>query len=228
MRLSALTCISISLAAVGARAGEVPPEPARVAALEMEAGLAKKPTVYLVLDPQRRVLEVKSRGAVLDAVALTGIEIVSQQPVLRWDIPSHPPIPAVWTIEAGAGDSDREVIEPTELKPAPKMGDEEDEPEPTASAAPAAPTPTPTPAPQPPASYRNRLANGWDLWITDALPPQTRMHTLIAAVKDGWRRLHGLGEDRTPAITLAMADEDARRIHHLLRTGMPILVAPDM
>jgi len=228
MRPSALTCICISLAALGARAGDVPPEPARVAVLEMEAGLARKPNVYLVLDPQRRVLEVRSRGAVLDAVPLKGVEIVSQQPVLRWDIPSHPPIPAVWMVEQGAGDSDREVVEPTELRPAPKMGDDEDAPEPTPSATPQAPTPTPTPTPLPPVSYRNRLANGWDLWITDALPPQSRLQTFLAAVKDGWRRLRGLGEDHIPAVTLAMADEDARRIHHLLRTGMPILVATDM
>ncbi len=194
----------------------------------MEAGLAKKPSVYLVLDPQRRVLEVRSRGAVLDAVALKGIEVVSQQPVLGWEVPPHPRIPAVWTIQQGAGDSDREIVEPTELRPAPKMGEDEDEPEPTPSAAPAAPTPTPTPVPQPPISYRNRLANGWDLWITDALPPQTKFHTFLAAIGDGWRRLRGLGEDHTPAITLAVADEDARRIHHLLRTGMPILVATDM
>jgi hypothetical protein len=228
MRLSALACISISLVAFGARAGDSPPEPARVAALEMEAGLAKKPGVYLVLDPQRRVLEIRSRGAVLDAVGLKGIEIVSQQPVLRRDIPAHPPIPAVWMVEQGAGDSDREVVEPTELRPAPKMGEEEDEAEPTPSATPAAPIPTPTPAPLPPVSYRNRLANGWDLWITDTLPPQSRFQTFLAAVKDGWRRLRGLGEDHIPAVTLAMADEDARRIHHLLRTGMPILVAGEM
>ena len=227
MRLSALACISISLGALSARAGDVPPEPARVAALEMEAELARKPGVYLVLDPQRRVLEVRSRGAVLDAVGLAGIEIVSQQPVLRRDIPAHPPIPAVWTVEQGAGDSDREVVEPTELRPAPKMG-EDDDAEPAPSATPAAPTPTPTPVPLPPVSYRNRLSNGWDLWITDALPPQDRFQTFVAAVKDGWRRLRGLGEDRIPAVALAMTGEDARRIHHMLRTGMPILVAGEM
>jgi len=225
MRPSALACICISLAAAAVRGGDIPPDPTRVAALDMEAGLARRPTVYLLLDPQRRVLEVKSRGAALDSVTLKGIEIVSQQPVLRSDALTHPPFPAVWTIEQGDGDSDREVIAPSELKPAPKMGEEE-EAEP--AAAPGAPTPTPTPVALPPVSYRNRLSNGWDLWVTDALPPQSRVQTLLAAVRDGWRRLRGLGEDHVPAITLAMADEDARRVHHLLRTGMPILVATDM
>jgi len=226
MRLSALACISISLAAAAVRGGDIPPDPTRVAALDMEAGLARRPSVYLLLDPQRRVLEVRSRGTALDSVTLTGIEIVSQQPVMRMGALSHPPFPAVWTIEQGDGDSDREIVAPTELKPAPKMGEEEEDT--SSSAAPGAPTPTPTPAVLPPVSYRSRLSNGWDLWVTDALPPQSRLQTLLAAIRDGWRRLRGLGEDHVPAITLAMADEDARRVHHLLRTGMPILVASDM
>ncbi len=79
-----------------------------------------------------------------------------------------------------------------------------------------------------PSSYRSRLDNGWDLWVTDQLPPQTRWQTLLAAVRDGWRRLRGRGQNHIPAITLAMTDADAQRIHHLLRTGMPILVADEM
>ena len=226
MHRSALACISISLAALGARAGDVPPDPARVAALELEAGLAKRPFVYLVLDPQRRVLEIKARGAVLDTVQLTGIEIVSQQPLLTRDLPGRPPIPAVWTVKNGPGDTDREVVAPKELRPAPK--DDEEEAEPTPAETPTGPSPTPTPVPVPPSSYRSRLANGWDLWITDRLPPQSAVGTFLAAVRDGWRRLRGLGEDHPPAVTLAMADDDARRIHHLMRTGTAILVAGEL
>ncbi len=225
MRLSALACISISLAAAGASAGAITPEPARVAALQMEAGLARKPDVYLLLDPERRVLEIKARGAVLDAVPLAGIEVISQQPIMGRRLPSHPPIPAVWTVEQGAGDSDREIIAPTKLVPEPKNDDDDTGDESTTSAG---PTPTPTPTPVTPSSYRSRLDNGWDLWVTDQLPPQTRWQTLLAAVRDGWRRLHGRAQNHIPAITLAMTDADAQRIHHLLRTGMPILVADEM
>ena len=226
MRRSALACISISLAALCARAGDVPPDASRVAALELEARLAKKPFVYLVLDPQRRVLEVKARGAVLDTVQLKGIEVISQQPLLTRRAPNRPPIPAVWTLSAGPGDTDREVIAPTELRPAPKEGEEEVEP--TPAAAPSGPMPTPTQVHVPPPSYRSRLANGWDLWITDRLPPQSALGTFTAAVRDGWQRLRGLGEDHPPAVTLAMADEDARRVHHLMRTGTAILVASEL
>lgn len=228
MRRSALACISISLAAAGVRAGDVPPDPARVAALEMEAGLAKRPSVYLVLDPQRRMLEIKARGTVLDTIQLAGIEIMSQQPVLRAQHPTHPPIPAVWTVKEGPGDTDREVVAPKELRPAPKDEEEGESAEPTPGAIPAAPTPTPTPVPMPPPSYRSRLTNGWDIWITDRLPPRSFFGTLMAAVRDGWRRLRGLGEDHAPAVTLAMTDEDARRVHHLMRSGTPILIVSEL
>ncbi len=226
MRRSALASICISLAAATARAGDVPPDPARVAALGLEVGLATRPGVYMVLDPQRRVLEIRARGVVLDTVPLTGIEIMSQQPLFGSSHPSNPPIPAVWTVAEGPGDSDREVVAPDKLVPAPK-DDNEEETEPTPPPD-ATPTPTPTPAPLPATSYRARLANGWDLWITDRLPPQDRVGTFLAAVRDGWRRLRGLGRDHSPAVTLAMSDDDARRIHHLVQAGMAILVANEM
>ncbi len=226
MRRSALASICISLAAAGAQAGDVPPDPARVAALELEVGLAKRPTVYMVLDPQRRVLEIKARGVVLDTVPLTGIEIISQQPLLAHARPTNPPIPAVWTVSQGPGDTDRELVAPEKLVPAPKDGDDENvEPTPPPGAT---PSPTPTPAPLPSTSYRAGLTNGWDLWITDRLPPQGGMGTFLAAVRDGWRRLRGLGEDHASAVTLAMTDEDARRIHHLVQSGLAILVASEM
>jgi hypothetical protein len=226
MRRLALACICTSLVAAGLRAGDVPPDPSRVVALELEASLAKRPSVYLLLDPQRRVLEVKARGVVLDTVQLTGIEIMTQQQLLTHDLPTNPPIPTVWTIKRGPGDTDREVIAPTELVPPPK-DEEEAEAEPTPPPG-ATPTPTPTPVPLPSVSYRARLTNGWDIWITDRLPPQDFLGAFLAAVRDGWGRLRGRGEDHPPAVTLAMTHEDARRIHHLIRSGTAILVASEM
>jgi hypothetical protein len=224
MYRSALAFISISLVAVAVRAGDVAPDPSRVAALEMEASLARKPNIYLLLDPERRVLEIKSRGTVLDTVPLLGIEVISQQPIMGRHLPSHPPIPAIWTVAEGSFDAERTVEAPTELKPAPKNDKDYD-----ANDSPVVgPAATPTPAAEPPTSYRSRLDNCWDLWVTDQLPPQTRWQTLLAAVRDGWRRLHGRAQNHIPAITLAMTDADAQRIHHLLRTSMPILVADEM
>ena len=173
MRRSALAYICISLTAAAVRAGDIPLDPARVATLELEAGLASRPAIYLLLDPQRRVLEIKARGAVLDTVPLPGIEVMSQQSLLSRHPATNPPIPTVWTVKYGPGDTDREVVAPEKLVPAPK-DDEDQDVEPTPPPG-ATPTPTPTPIPLPATSYRTRLTNGWDLWITDRLPPQDRL-----------------------------------------------------
>jgi len=221
-RQSALTSIFTStlLAAAAVWAGDGPPDAGFVAARELEVQLAKQPAIYLRLDPQRRVLEIRARGIALDRVDLIGIELVSQQAMLRPSLPASPQIPALWRVKQGPGDTDREVIAPTELRPMPK----DDEEEAPAQGAGTAPQPTATPIPEPPISYRAQLENGWDLWVTGELPPQGGMRSWIAAIKDGWSRVRGEIVDVPPAITLAMHGDDARRIHHLLRTGMPILV----
>ncbi|MBI4915655.1 MAG: hypothetical protein HY825_07390 [Acidobacteria bacterium] len=190
--------------------------------LELEASLVKKPQVYLVLDPPRRALEVRSRGHVLDVITLAGIEVVTQQPLLGAGTPPVVPVPAIWTVKSGPGDTDREIIAPDSLRPMPKEGEEEEEASPTP--APPGPTPTATPVPEPPASYRAQLDTGWDLWVCEALPASGFWPRLTAAVRDGWARLRGGGEDLPPALALAMSSDDAKRIHHLLRVGMPILV----
>jgi hypothetical protein len=203
--------------------GEPVPDPGTVAGLELEAKLAKKPAVYLVLDPARRVLEVRARATVLDTVKLTGLEIASQQSLLRRSLPQSPAIPALWAVKMGPGDLDREVIAPSELRPIPK-----DDEEPVEEAQPVAGTPGPTPSPtpnrEPPASYRANLENGWDLWVVEQLPAQTRFGLFLEAIRDGWNRLRGESADFAPSITLAMERADALRVHHLLHSGMAILV----
>ncbi len=148
--------------------------------------------------------------------------MVTQQPLLGADVPPAVPVPTIWTIQSGPGDTDREIIAPESLRPMPKEGEEEEEP--PATPTPPGPTPTPTPVPEPPPSYRARLNTGWDLWVCEALPASGFWARFTAAVRDGWTRLRGEGEDLPPAVALAMSAEDAKRIHHLLRVGMPILV----
>lgn len=191
-------------------------------ALEMEASLAKKPGVYLVLDPARRVLEVKSRATVLDSVLLRGVQIVHQQKFLAARQGISPPVPATWTVEQGPAVT-REVIAPAELR-MPSNDEEDESAEATPAPTPAIPKPTPTPKSEPPTSYRAKLDNGWDIWVVENLPPQSWLGLFFASVRDGWVRLRGEGQNLRPAVTLAMAAEDAQRIHHLLQSGMPILV----
>ena len=228
MRRSALaSSFSSIVAAAVAVAGDAPLDPARVGTVELEAKLARKPDVYLVLDPPRRVLEVKARGVLLDAIPLTGIELVSQQPIFRSAPPTSPALPALWVVDEGPGDTDREVIAPPSLRPY-SAEEEEEEEEPEATPIPVGtrgPAPTPTPVPEPPSSYRSRLSSGWDLWVTDELPPVGAWARYWAAVREGWARLRGEARDYRPAIMVALAPADARRVHHLMRKGTAIVIA---
>lgn len=224
MRRLALACICTSALVGLAGAGNEPPNPLHVASRELELSAAKKADIYLVLSPEQRALEVRARGITLDRVSLAGIELLSQQRMIGRSLPSAPSVPARWVVKEGPGDADREVIAPELLRPMPKEDEEDEEPEPTPAPAGAGPTPTPTPIPEPPVSYRVALENGWDVWITDRLPRQGFLHLVGAAIQDGWRRWRGRGVDLAPAVTLVMTAEDARRIHHLFRTGTTIIV----
>ncbi len=227
MRQLALACISTSLLVASSLAAQEPTASVAAAAYaEMEVQLARQPKIYMALDPERRVLEVKARGVVLDRVLLHGVELLSQQSLMRRSLPIAPAVPGKWTVKLGPGDTDREIIAPKELRLEPKdeeLGGKESDQQ---GQAPVGPTPTPTPFPEAPPSYRVQLANGWDIWVTTELPPQGRTHLFMSALADGWRRMHGSANDLAPAITLVMTDEDARRLHHLFRTGTEILVGP--
>jgi hypothetical protein len=227
MRKSVLASICTSLLWIGSlQAQDAPASLAAATFAEMEVSAARIPKVYLVLDPERRVLEVKARGAVLDHINILGIEILSQQSLVRTSLPMAPSLPAKWVVKLGPGDTDREVIAPKELHAAPKDDEEERPSKDAAKPTPAGPTPTPTPFPEAPASYRVQLGNGWDIWVTTTLPAQGRFQLIMAALRDGWHRLRGSDADVAPAISLLVSPDDSRRIHHLFRTGTEILVGP--
>jgi hypothetical protein len=226
-RLSALTCFFTSLLLLAAAGAAAPPDPTKVAALELEVSLARRPELYLVLDATSRTLEVKARGVTLDIAAVSGLEVITRQPLLGGQRPPSLSLPAIWTVEKGAGDIDREVIAPTELRPYSESDDEDSSPRqtPPPGVTPT-PEPTATPVPEPPASYRATTDNGWELWIRDRLPPQGLLVRFLAAVHDGWRRLRGNAPEAPPALVIVLRPEDARRFHHLLRKGRAVLLLP--
>jgi hypothetical protein len=221
MRASALasTCSSLLLALV-AVAGEPPPDPGTVATLEIEARLARKPDLYLVVRAPDRKLEIKARGVLLDSVPLSGVEVVAPRRMLGEPSPRRLEVPAVLVVKDGPGDLAREVIAPQELK---DMPGEDEEEEPTTG--PTAPPATPTPIPEAPFSYRAELDNGWDIWVCEKLPGAGLLTRLRTAASDGWARLWGRAESYRPALTLAMSREDAQRIFHLFNTDRTILIA---
>ena len=216
-------CTSVLLPAL-AWAGDQPPQVSRVAALELEASLARQPVVYLVLDVGRLVLEVRSRTLVLDSVAVQGVAVVRHRPLLGGPEPSDPQVlPALWRVVSGPRDTDRQVIAPETLRPAPKDGEEEEE-EATAGGG---PSPTPTPVPEPPRSYRAQLDTGWELLVTQRLPARGWGHRFLEAARDGWARLRGRRETVPPAVAVVIDAQDARRLYHLIRSGTAILVTTD-
>lgn len=224
MRRSALAFICTStlcVAALTATAAGL--DPTAVATLETEAQLARKPDIYLLLDPPARRLAIKSRGLTLDSIAIKGVEVVEPGRVLGRRQPVKLEVPVVLTITQGPGDSARDIIAPNELKP--YQGDDA-EAEPT-PAPPGAPRPTATPEPEAPPSFHAPLDNGWDLWICDRLPGPTLWSRFTAAIRDGWRRLLGYSPVVKPTLTVAMAPDDAKRLYHLVTTGRAVLITYD-
>jgi hypothetical protein len=229
--LSALACFSSSLlvAAGGAAAGaqesggaERPRADAvRLELAELEAGLARKPDVYLVLEPDAHKLAIKARGLELDSIALEEVVRLEFHPL--FGVAQAPPLeaPAVWTIRQGPGDTDRETIAPTTLRP---YSEEEEKQEPaTTGTEPESKPPGDEPKPS---SFRFTLDNGWQILLVNERPRLGWFRRFGSAVRDGWLRLRGREPSHPPLIALVVSPDDARKLHHLFRAGMKILVAP--
>lgn len=191
----------------------------RLTALELEAELAARPSVYFVLDPGARKLTVRARATELATVPLVEVSKLAFTPIFGQA--AAPPLvaPAIWTIVEGPGDTDRETIAPTTLRPY-SEDEEEDAP---ASSSPATTKPGDA-AETKPSSYRVRLDVGWQLLVTDEPPRLGRLRRLIAAVRDGWLRMRGEEPAHPPLVALVVAPDDAQRLHHIFRTGTRILV----
>jgi hypothetical protein len=212
----------LALASVTTVAAAERPAEIRLGLAELESGLAKKPDLYLELDPAAGHLAIKSRGIELARVPLVAMTRLEFRPLFGGGAAPSLPAPAIWTVAQGPGDTDRETIAPTTLRP---YTEEDAKAEPTPS------SPGPPPVKKPgeedkPSSYRVTLDNGWQLLLVNEPPRLGWWRRLVAAVTDGWLRVRGLEPSHPPLVTLVVAPDDARRLHHLFRTGMAILVAP--
>jgi hypothetical protein len=215
---AALTAL---LAGGFANAAETRPDagtaaPLRARVLELEAGLVKTPALYLVLDPAAGKLEVRSRGLVLDTVPVEEVRILHYRPLLGGGGHPQPEVPGIWTVIEGPGDTYREVIAPDALKP---YVPEEERVEETAAA-------PDKELPMPPSSYFVKLANGWQIGVFDREPQTGFFARFLQSVEGGWKRLLGRQRPSPPVVALAMAPDDARRIHHVFRTDLAVLVLP--
>ena len=190
----------------------------RLQLVEMEASLARETGLYLVLDPRAARLSVKVRGVELSSTQLVEVSRLEFQPLFGGASSQPLPAPAIWHVAEGPGDTDRETIAPTTLRP---YSEEDERQDPSAPGAKPAPKKEEN---QWPSTYRVKLDIGWQLMVVNESPRLGWLRRLTASVRDGWMRLHGEEPSHPPLVALVMAPADAQALHHLFRTGMPILV----
>jgi hypothetical protein len=190
-------------------------------AAEMEAAIVRGTGLYIVVDPARSVLEVRSRGLVLDSVPLLGVEFLNHSPIFGGGRGQLPTLPVTWVVRAEAGDFEREVIAPDALRPY--------VPEDQRTALDEARNPKVIAAHDetaaPPSAYEVHLTNGWSLEILDQAPRTGFFSRYSAAVREGWKRLRGQKHEHPPMLAVAMKGEDAQRIHHVFRADLPLIIA---
>jgi hypothetical protein len=221
VRRSTSTSLAAALLLLGASAAHAAasPEALRARTLEIEAGLAKTPAIYLYLDPARKLLEVRSRGMALDRVELQEVTTLHHNPLFGGGDPQPLEIPGVWTVDQGPGDLSREVIAPEALKPYVPEDEREEETAATST------TQGSKPIPDAPSQYFVPLTNGWALAVLDRSPRTSFYHRFAQAVKNGWNDLFGEDAPHPPLVALSMSAADAQRMHHVFRSQLPVLVA---
>jgi len=211
--------LATALAVAGVARAGADEDLRRLRVMELEADLARQSDLYLYLDPSARRLAVKVRGLELAAFELREISRLVFQPLLGEAQAPPLPAPAIWTVVEGPGDTDRETIAPTTLRP---YSEEEEREEP----GPAIENRDEAAAERARTEYRIRLDVGWQLFVSDEAPQLGFARRLVAAVRDGWLRVRGEEPAHPPLVTLVVSPEDARMLHHLFRAGTQILVAP--
>lgn len=183
-------------------------------ALELEAALAAREAVYVVIDTGTPALEIRARGLVLDRIALSGVAVVRQEHLLGSDAPLELTLPAIWQITHRSGVTAREIITPPTLEPYPEDGPAEDRPASKRVTARA------------PAAYSVLVDSGWSVAFDRELPGATLFARINEAIDRGWQRLFGVEISQPPTLALALTPEDAERLHHLLRRETALLVLP--
>ena len=217
----ALCCFAVAGLALGAAARLTADEDLRrLRLVELETELAKQKDIYLLLDAGAHRLAVKVRGMELAAFEVREMSRLVFEPLLGRAEPPPLPAPAVWTVVEGPGDTERETIAPTSLRP---YSEEEEREEPAPTASPTAPAGKPAEG-EPQTSYRVQLDIGWQLLVVDEPPRLGWAQRFAAAVRDGWQRLRGEQPSHPPLVALVMAPDDAKLLHHLFRAGTSILV----
>jgi len=210
----ALACFFTSVLWVSGADGEV--SAARARAAELEAGLAAKREVYLVLGVDSRTVEIRVRGVTLQVVPLTAIDAYEQKRLTRAHEVDRLEIPRAFVTSATISLVDRRVVAPETLQP---WSDE---------AGSSSTTNKDDTRPVAPPEYDVPLDGGWVLEVRQEPVDFSASGRFLSALGEGWSRLsRRQADDARPSIRVVVDESGARQLHHLFKKGTAILLVPD-
>lgn len=211
----ALAFFFTSVLLAGSALADVPAHHAKAA--ELEAGLASKKDVYLVVGVESRELAIRVRGVTLERVPLASVDAYEQRRLSDSAGATRLEIPRVFVTAATISLVDRRVVAPDSLKP----WSEEAET--------GRPVTKDDARPVPPPSFDVPLDEGWTLEVRQDAVRLSGTGRFVDAIADGWLHVTGRGvRDPRPTVRVVMEEEPATRIHHLFKKGTAILVVPDL
>ena len=203
-----------------ALAAAPPPSPA---SLELLLESARQPLPYLVLVPGAELAEVQIRGLPVDSVPVRAVAVVAARGRLE-ECRETVAEPAAFTVSADAAQPLRQRFEPDALVENAPPGevdadDAVDDSGEDADEQAQVPVAASTPA----AEYRVALEQGWTLVVAPEVAVSSLWRRLGVSFRRGVERLFGARQP-TCELQIAAAAEDARRLQHLFRPGVRILL----
>ncbi len=191
------------------------------ASLDAEVALARRPGVYLVIDPCSMQLDVKARGFLLESLPLRDVQVLTFRPLIgEGGAAAELQLPATLKVAEGPPWPERGIEAPATLRP--YTGDE------SAPTSPPGTTPTPiptaTPLPLAPVRYTVGMEDGWRLEVAPTIAARNPLRRFATAVADSWHRLHHTRIEHPPSLAVAVDPEAAREIFHLFQPGIRVLV----
>jgi hypothetical protein len=211
----ALACFFTSALIAHGASAEISAHRARAA--ELEAELAARRDVYLVVGVESGVLEIRVRGVTLERIPVATVHAFERRRLVDGEGASQLEVPHLFVTAATINLVERRVVAPETLQPWSEGAES------TLRAS------GEDPKPQAPSSYDVPLEGGWILEVRQERVDLSTSGKLLEAFRDLWLRAAGARDrDRRPTVQLVLDDASAKRLHHLFVKGAAILLVPDM
>lgn len=211
----ALVCFFTSALIAHVASAEVSPHRARAA--ELEAELASKRDVYLVVGLESGDLEIRVRGVTLERFPVEAVSAFETRRLAGTQHGTQLEVPHVFITAATISLVDRKVVAPEKLEPWSEGAES------------ARRVAGDDPKPLTPSSYDVPLEGGWILEVRQERVDFSTTGRVLEAFRDGWSRVFGdRDHDRRPTVRVVMDQASATRVHHLFKKGTAIMLVPDM